>query len=227
PVFADPENGPLTYSLNGSVPGLSFNAGNRVLSGTPSQPGTFTLTYAATDNQSQSAQISVTITVTDASTPPPLSLAGYDGYLSTVNCEVFSGWVWHRDKPNLPLTVEFLEGATLQTATLIDKVLADVFRQDLKTANKGNGNHSYNFPVPQRLKDNQPHTIWARVEGSTYVLRQAPKTLTCEGPTTPPANQPPTAPNLVSLAATVGQVFTATLPIFSDPNNDALTYTLT
>ncbi|MGA0558187.1 family 78 glycoside hydrolase catalytic domain [Larkinella sp. VNQ87] len=228
PVFTDPENGLLTYTLSGTVPGLSFNTGNRTLSGTPTVTGTYSLTYAATDNQNLSASTSVTVSVIDAATPPSLSLAGYDGYLSTVNCEVFSGWVWHRDKPNLPLTVEFLDGATLNTATRIGTILADVFRQDLKNANKGNGNHSYSFAVPESLKDNKTHTIWARVEGTAYVLRQAPKTLTCEGTTTPPPapNRSPVAPTIASLSAITGQTFSTTLPVFTDPDNDALTYTL-
>ncbi len=38
---------PLTYTLTGLPPGLSFNASTRTLSGTPSRAGTFTLTYDA------------------------------------------------------------------------------------------------------------------------------------------------------------------------------------
>ncbi|RRB13679.1 family 78 glycoside hydrolase catalytic domain [Larkinella knui] len=230
PPFTDPENGPLTYSLAGIVPGLNFNTGSRILSGTPTTTGTYSLTYTATDARNLAQSVDVTVIISNtATTSPPLSLAGYDGYLSTVNCAVFSGWVWHRDKPNVPLTVEFLEGATLETARRIDAILADIFRQDLKTANKGNGNHGYAFAVPESLKDNQSHTIWARVEGAAYVLRQSPKSITCESSATPAPNQPPVnkapvAPTLASTTATLGQSYATTLAAFTDPENGTLTY---
>jgi hypothetical protein len=228
PQFTDPESGSLTYSLSGTVPGISFNTTTRILSGTPTAAGTYSLTYAATDAQNLSANVAVTMTVSNT-VAAGLSLAGYDGYLSTVNCDVLSGWVWHRDKPNLPLTVEFLDGAVLATATPFGTVLADDFRQDLKTAGKGDGNHGYSFPVPQSLKDDQTHTIWARVEGTTYTLRLAPKTLSCETTTTPPpaSNQVPVAPTIAKLSATVGQSFSTILPVFTDPDNDPMSYALT
>ena len=47
-------NGALTYSLAPSVPGLTFNAGNRTLTGTPTALGTTTMTYAAADSDSNS-----------------------------------------------------------------------------------------------------------------------------------------------------------------------------
>ncbi|WP_138992356.1 family 78 glycoside hydrolase catalytic domain [Larkinella sp. C7] len=226
--FTDPENDALTYALSGTVPGLGFNASTRVLSGTPTTAGTFSLTYTATDAQNLDEQVEVTVTVSNTATAPALSLAGYDGYLSTVNCDIFSGWVWHRDRPNLPLTVEFLDGPTLETARFVDKMVAEIFRQDLKNAGKGNGNHGYVFMVPQSLKDNQAHKIWARVEGSAYVLRLSPKSLTCESTTTPPTttNQPPVAPSIATLAATVGQGFTTTLAPFTDADNNPLTYSV-
>ncbi|RRB00761.1 family 78 glycoside hydrolase catalytic domain [Larkinella rosea] len=224
--FTDPENGPLTYGLAGSVPGLSFDPNTRALSGTPTTTGTFSLTYTADDNQNLETTVAVTLTVSSTVTTPPLSLAGYDGYLSTVNCDIFSGWVWHRDKPNLALTVEFLDGSNIETAQLIDVTQADMFRQDLKTAGKGNGYHGYVFSVPAQLKDNQTHTIWARVAGSAYVLRLAPKPISCTGPVTP-TNRPPVEPSVGTLTATVGQPFSTTLAPFTDPDNDALTYSLT
>ncbi|WP_206513085.1 putative Ig domain-containing protein, partial [Larkinella soli] len=51
PAFSDPENGALTYALTGLPSGLSFSADNRTISGTPTQQGTFTLSYSATDNK--------------------------------------------------------------------------------------------------------------------------------------------------------------------------------
>ena len=53
---------PLTYTLT-SVPGLTFTPGTRTLSGTPSTPGDFTLTYEVTDDNGASANATFTVTV--------------------------------------------------------------------------------------------------------------------------------------------------------------------
>ncbi|WP_460673661.1 putative Ig domain-containing protein, partial [Larkinella ripae] len=55
----------------GSVPGLGFNSGNRVLSGTPIQAGSYPLTYSASDGKA-TASTSVVVTVASpASTNKP------------------------------------------------------------------------------------------------------------------------------------------------------------
>ena len=54
--------GTLTYTLT-SVPGLNFNAGTRTLSGTPSTPGTFDLTYEVMDANGASTSVDFTVTV--------------------------------------------------------------------------------------------------------------------------------------------------------------------
>ena len=53
---------PLTYTLT-SVPGLDFNAGTRTLSGTPSTPGTTTLTYEVSDANGASTSVDFTVIV--------------------------------------------------------------------------------------------------------------------------------------------------------------------
>ncbi|GAB3896682.1 hypothetical protein GCM10028803_14540 [Larkinella knui] len=222
PVFTDSE--PLTYALTGLPSGLSFNAGTRVISGTPTQQGTFTLTYSATDSQNKT-DLSITLVVGAGGNP--VVTGNFEGYLDGVNCSSFSGWVWDRDKPNTPITVEFLDGATAATAVSIGSISADIYRQDLKNANKGNGAHGYNFTVPESVKDNQTHTIWGRVQGSTFILTWSPKTINCAGTGTP-TNAAPVAPAVSALTATVNTAFTSSaLPVFTDAENDPLTYTLT
>uniref|UniRef100_UPI0013E3B2A4 PQQ-dependent sugar dehydrogenase n=1 Tax=Larkinella soli TaxID=1770527 RepID=UPI0013E3B2A4 len=138
PAFSDPNGDALTYSLTGTLPsGVSFNAQTRVLSGTPTQTGTFNLTYAANDGQA-SASTGVTLTVNPAGEPGPVT-GNFEGYLDVVACSGITGWVWNRDKPNTVYTVEFLDGASLETATVVATVAADIFRQDLKDKGKGNG----------------------------------------------------------------------------------------
>ncbi|WP_128544603.1 family 78 glycoside hydrolase catalytic domain [Larkinella soli] len=224
PAFTDADNDVLTYSLAGLPAGLTFNATTRALSGTPTQAGSFTLTYKASDGKAHEVSATVSLAVSPAA---PVVTGNFEGYLEGANCGSLWGWVWNRDKGNTAYTVEFLDGATVASAVVVGTVEANVFRQDLKNAGKGNGAHGYTFLTPESLKDNRSHTLWARVAGSTYVLKYAPKTITCAGTSTPPpVNAPPVAPAVPALSATVGTVFTTTLAAFTDANNDVLTYSL-
>ncbi|RRB10606.1 putative Ig domain-containing protein, partial [Larkinella knui] len=228
PVFTDAQNDPLTYTLTGLPAPLSFNATTRVISGTPTASGTFTLTYSASDGQLAQA-VTLTLTVNTGGTTPPAPAANYDGYLAKdLNCTTLSGWAWERAKGNAVVTIEFFQGASIATGQLLGTTAANIFRQDLLNAGKGNGEHGFDFAIPEALKDGQPRQIWARVQGSEFILKDAPKTLTCGSPgTPPPANTAPVAPAVGPLTATVNGAFTTTLPVFTDAQNDPLTYTLT
>ena len=56
-------NGTLTYSLSPSVPGLTFNATARQLTGSPSTAGTYAMTFTVTDEDGDTDTLSFTITV--------------------------------------------------------------------------------------------------------------------------------------------------------------------
>ncbi len=67
-------DGELTYALGPAVPGLSFDAATRTLSGTPGEAGTYTMTYTATDaddntDAADAAVLAFTITVEEADPP--------------------------------------------------------------------------------------------------------------------------------------------------------------
>ncbi|WP_171063035.1 putative Ig domain-containing protein, partial [Larkinella sp. C7] len=100
------------------------------------------------------------------------------------------------------------------------------FRQDLLNAGKGNGKHAFSLAIPSSLKDGRPHLLTARVASSSFMLKNPPKALTCQG-SGEPINLPPVAPTTTPLSATVGQNFIAFLPAFTDPENGALNYNLT
>ena len=61
---------PLTYTLTGLPPGLTFNAGTRTLSGTPNTAGTTTLTYTVTDTNGASTNVAFTVNAGLALTAP-------------------------------------------------------------------------------------------------------------------------------------------------------------
>ena len=55
--------GALTYSLAPEIPGLAFDAAARRLSGTPTETGTWAMTYTARDEDGRTATLEFTITV--------------------------------------------------------------------------------------------------------------------------------------------------------------------
>jgi hypothetical protein len=169
--FTDPEGQPLTYALTGLPEGLSINMTSRVISGTPTQAGTFVLAYSANDGVLINS-VSFPLTVNPASTTTVTG--SFEGFLDKLDCGGIRGWVWDRNKPNTPLTVEFyLEGS----GTVLGSVVANIYRQDLKDAGKGNGSHAYNFSPPGSLTNGT--LVRARVLGSTYDLKGSPRAYQC------------------------------------------------
>ena len=61
-------DGTLTFSLSPNVPGLTFNATTRQLTGTPSTAGTYAMTYTVTDEDGDTDTLSFTITVDGSET---------------------------------------------------------------------------------------------------------------------------------------------------------------
>ena len=59
-------NSPLTYSLSPAVPGLTFNATTRRLTGTPTAAGTYDMTYRVRDNDGDTDSLTFAITVRTA-----------------------------------------------------------------------------------------------------------------------------------------------------------------
>ena len=176
-AFTDPEGAALTYNLTGLPAGLSLEMPNRIISGTPTESGTFVLTYQATDGPGASNSVSFQLTVNPAETTTVTG--SFEGYLDKLDCGGIRGWVWDRNKPNTPLTVEFYTESSPGSITVLGSTLANIYRQDLKDAGKGNGSHAYNFTPPVSVTNGTP--VRARVLGSSYLLKGSPKTYQCAG----------------------------------------------
>lgn len=114
-------------------------------------------------------------TAGDLSDNPNDPIPALGGYADAVNCEQIAGWAWSRNQPYAAVQVDIYDG----DKTLITVPASD-FREDLVTANLGNGRHAFSYSVPADLKDRKPHTIHIRVSGGGPELRLSPKTLNCE-----------------------------------------------
>jgi hypothetical protein len=179
-VFTDPQGGALTYNLTGLLNGLNFNTSTRVISGTPAVAGSSALTYSATDPTSRTTTMNIDLTVN----PAAVVTGNFEGFLDKVECGTIRGWIYDKNAPNAPVTIEFYTGSTVWGSTV-----ANIFRQDLKDAGKGNGVHAYSFVTPPSLKGTGNHSISARVQNGTYILKQSGKDLNCPSPTRLAADQ--------------------------------------
>lgn len=101
-LFRDPENGALTWQVNGLPAGLTFDPETRTISGTPALngAGSFSITVVATDGSGEQAEQTLTLTV--ASDPAQIPTIGgessalqndynLEGYDSNSYVDVLSG----------------------------------------------------------------------------------------------------------------------------------------
>ncbi len=63
-TFVDPDNDPLTFSVSGMPPGLTFSSSTRTFSGAPTQTGVFPVTVTATDAGVPSLSTATTFNIT-------------------------------------------------------------------------------------------------------------------------------------------------------------------
>jgi hypothetical protein len=97
-----------------------------------------------------------------------------DGYLDGADCNQIWGWAWDRNNPNAPVSVDIYDGSTYITT-----IAANIFRQDLLNAGKGNGYHGFVFNVPASLKNGRTHSISVRFSGSSNNLGSSPRPIIC------------------------------------------------
>ncbi|WP_164851457.1 sialate O-acetylesterase, partial [Larkinella soli] len=112
--------------------------------------------------------------------PPPVdppanpANGNYEGFFERADCGSLGGWVFNKNLPNAVVTVEILANNGV-----VGTVSAGDFRQDLKNAGKGNGQHSFTFALPPSLRNGQVQTLTVRVKDTAYLLKNGPRRVTC------------------------------------------------
>jgi hypothetical protein len=97
-----------------------------------------------------------------------------NGYLDGADCNQIWGWAWDPNNPNAPVSVDIYDGSTHLTT-----ISANIFRQDLFNAGKGNGNHAFVYSIPASLKNGRTHSISVRFNGSSNNLGSSPRPIIC------------------------------------------------
>ena len=78
----------------------------------------------------------------------------YKGRLESINRGVLHGWAWNTEAPNEPLTLYVRIGERQA-----GEAIANRFRRDLEAAGIGNGQHCFEFVVPQEYRDGGQHRV--------------------------------------------------------------------
>ena len=209
PAFTDPEGDSVTYTATldkgGALPAwLSFNAGTRTFSGTPGNadtPATLTISITASDG-SLSASTTFTISVPDSNQRPPKP--------SVTDQTVYASGTFTYTVPEVTdpdgdsLTYQAFQGTVNSLPRWI------TFNADTRT-----------FTFKPRNAHVGELTIRVSVsDGSLESYADFKLTVTAK-----PPNRAPTAPTLTDQTATEDESFSYTVPAFTDPDGDTLTYT--
>jgi hypothetical protein len=103
----------------------------------------------------------------------PASSCALQGKHEASNCTEIRGWAWDPMFPTSPINVEVLvDGVYAAT------VPADVLRPDL-VGTRGDGRHSFVWPIPAALRDGRSHKVTVRFAESTDLLAGKPKPIKC------------------------------------------------
>jgi hypothetical protein len=92
-----------------------------------------------------------------------LMLDQVEGSLDVANDQQIAGWAWDSSRPNAPIPVEIFDGTTPLAI-----VTADLLREDLVAAQKGNGAHGFSY-FPYSSSQLSGKTIRVLVSGKELV----------------------------------------------------------
>lgn len=87
------------------------------------------------------------------------------GVVDRLHDMVFEGWAQDPSSPDNHISVEFLINETV-----IGEVICNIFRQDLRQAGIGNGDHGFRWPVPEKMDPLMASQIKVRIKDSNTIL---------------------------------------------------------
>jgi PKD repeat protein len=128
--------------------------------------GTYTVRLVVKDSGGKTA-------VTSRTAQPWVPV--YDGYVEVLNCSQISGWAWDSTHGNDPITVNIYRGDTFVTTRN-----ANLFRQDLVNAGKGNGVHGFTYAPNSSFKDGVWRTAGVRFPTGGHLNYLVASDLQCD-----------------------------------------------
>lgn len=91
------------------------------------------------------------------------------GHLDRYSAGRLLGWAQATQDPDLKLWVALYDGETC-----IGYAQANRYRNDLRSANVGNGCYGFEFTLPASVRDGKHHSFFAKIEGTSITLRGDP-----------------------------------------------------
>jgi Putative Ig domain len=179
----------LIYDVvaGGLPPGALLDENTGVVSGAANLPDTYVARVRATLRPSGTVVLAACPAGTTTDLFYQISVgcgAGcqpqYEGYNDGLNTDNVWGWAWDKSFPTSPIQVDIYDSTfdVVPAGTpLLARVNANLFRQDLRDAGKGDGNHAFVFPVPDALKDGNAHRIHVTFAGTKTDLSWSPRIL--------------------------------------------------
>ena len=171
--------------VSGSLPpGMVLDKTTGMVSGAPSVAGTYyprirttrlldpnVSSVACPANTTSDLFYQLTVTCTTGQ-------CQFEGYNDGLDANNVWGWAWDKSQPNSPIEVDIYDSpyTVVPAGTpLIARVTANLFRQDLLDAGKGNGYHAFTYPIPGNLQDGQTHSIHVTYAGTLQDLGWSPR----------------------------------------------------
>lgn len=142
--------------------------------GTTGTGSSVTHIYGSTATSFTTFNVNLVVTDSGGQTGAKASTAStgpiYEGYHELSDCRTISGWAWDQGAPNYSINVDLLKDGGFFTT-----LAANLFRQDLVNAGKGNGYHAFVYTPSSSWKDGQWHTPTVRFSGTSTNLTWSPR----------------------------------------------------
>jgi len=106
---------------------------------------------------------------------PFAAQAGLEGVLETANCSSIKGWAYDPANFGTRLKLDIIDTST-STPTKITTVTAQLLRQDLLAAGKGDGKYGFFYLLPASIRNAKLHVFAVRLSGTGTELASSPQT---------------------------------------------------